>query len=482
MPSVRRESRIASAAARRSPETRVRSEASIATSVPVPIARPRSAWASAGASLTPSPTIATTRPSRLQARDDVGLVGGQDLGDDLGRSRPRPPTGSAVVSVVAGQQDRAAGRARAGGRSPRRELGLTVSATTRTALRLAVPAGGDRGPALALGAASSARSKLVGRSRGRQSSSSAGRPATTSAAFDHALDAEALVVAEVLDARAARRPARWPRSAIARAIGCSEAFSSAPTSRSASASSTPSATDDLDCSVISPVVTVPVLSSTIVSTCARRLEDLGALDQQAELGAAAGADQQRRRCREPERAGAGDDQHRDGGGERVGGADVGAEPEPERRDGERDHDRARRSPEIRSASRCTGALPVCASVTRRAIWASAVSAPTLVARTTRRPPALTVAPGDLVARADLDRHRLARQQRLVDRRAALDRPRRRSRPSRPGGRRTAGRPRARRRDRGARLPSSSSTETSLAPSSSSASSAAPARRLARASK
>ena len=48
--------------------------------------------------------------------------------------------------------------------------------------------------------------------------------------------------------------------------------------------------------------------------------------------------------------------------------------------------------EMRSASRCTGALPVCASSTRRAIWASLVSAPTRVARTTSRPPALTVAP------------------------------------------------------------------------------------------
>ena len=36
---------------------------SIATSVPDPIAMPTSAAASAGASLTPSPAIATTRPS-----------------------------------------------------------------------------------------------------------------------------------------------------------------------------------------------------------------------------------------------------------------------------------------------------------------------------------------------------------------------------------------------------------------------------------
>ncbi len=49
-------------------------------------------------------------------------------------------------------------------------------------------------------------------------------------------------------------------------------------------------------------------------------------------------------------------------------------------------------PEIRSASRCTSALPFCASSTSRAIRASWVSAPTRVASTTSRPPALTVAP------------------------------------------------------------------------------------------
>ena len=137
-------------------------------------------------------------------------------------------------------------------------------------------------------------------------------------------------------------------------------------------------------------------------------------------------------------------------------------------------------PETRSARRWTGALPDCASVTSRAIWASAVSAPTLVARTTRRPPALTVAPatsspgcfstgtdspvssdwstalrallddavgGDLLARADDE---AVADRELLDRHA-----------------------RSRRRVEHA---------TSLAPSSSSAFSAAPARRLARASK
>ena len=130
--------RMASAAARRSPRTSVRSLASMATSVPVPIARPRSAWASAAASLTPSPTIATTRALRLQAADDVDLVGGQHLGDHLvdadlgrdglgGRARCRR-------SAAPG-----AGRGRAARRRPRRSVGLTVSATTSIAAGAAVP-------------------------------------------------------------------------------------------------------------------------------------------------------------------------------------------------------------------------------------------------------------------------------------------------------------------------------------------------------
>ncbi len=51
-----------------------------------------------------------------------------------------------------------------------------------------------------------------------------------------------------------------------------------------------------------------------------------------------------------------------------------------------------KTPEIRSASRCACALPFCASSTRRAIWASWVSAPTRSARTTSRPSTFTVAP------------------------------------------------------------------------------------------
>ena len=138
-------------------------------------------------------------------------------------------------------------------------------------------------------------------------------------------------------------------------------------------------------------------------------------------------------------------------------------------------------PEIRSASRCTGALPVCASVTSRAICASAVSLPILVARTISRPPALIVAPaisepGPTSTGTDSPVSMLMSiaewPSSTIPSVATFS-------PGRTMNRwPTCSCSIGTRRSR----PSSSRIATSLAPSSSSALSAAPARRLARASK
>ena len=80
---VRRDSRTARAMPRRSPFTSVTPADSIATSVPVPIAMPTSACASAGASLTPSPAIATTSPFALKPLHDRGLVLRQHVGEHV---------------------------------------------------------------------------------------------------------------------------------------------------------------------------------------------------------------------------------------------------------------------------------------------------------------------------------------------------------------------------------------------------------------
>ena len=64
-------------------------------------------------------------------------------------------------------------------------------------------------------------------------------------------------------------------------------------------------------------------------------------------------------------------------------------------------------------------MPVCASVTSRAIWASAVSAPTLRRAHDQAAARVDGRAGDVVAGLLLDRHGLAGQQRLVDRAGAL---------------------------------------------------------------
>ena len=178
---------------------------------------------------------------------------------------------------------------------------------------------------------------------------------------------------------------------MARPIGCSEASSRAPARRSASSLVDPAAGDDAT-SAIRPVVIVPVLSSTMVST--RRVDSstsgplmrmpswaprpvptsraVGVASPRAHgqammstATAAANAAEAPPPSGHPHAEGA----------QRRGAMTTGT-----------------KTADTRSASRCTGALPDWASVTRRPMRASAVSEPTRVARTTSRPPALTVAP------------------------------------------------------------------------------------------
>ena len=140
-----------------------------------------------------------------------------------------------------------------------------------------------------------------------------------------------------------------------------------------------------------------------------------------------------------------------------------------------------KTPEIRSARRCTSALPFCASSTSRAICASWVSDADAGGAHDEPAPGVDGRSDDGVAGADLDGHGLAGEHGGVDGGAALL-------DDAVGGDLLAGAHDEEVTDgelvggdahlgcRRAR------TATSLAPSSSSARSAAPARRLARASK
>ena len=203
----------------------------MATSVPVPIASPRSAWASAGASLTPSPTIATTRPSACRRRTTSALSAGS-----TSAMTSSIPTSAATARAVASLSP-----VSSTGRSPsalqrRDRLGgrrLDGVGDDEHGAHLAVPGGQRRRCGRAASAAGSAASSSAGMRRlhSRHQRRAADEHAV---AVDDALDAEALAVGEALDGAAARRAPRARRWAIACAIGCSEASSSAPARRSTS--------------------------------------------------------------------------------------------------------------------------------------------------------------------------------------------------------------------------------------------------------
>ena len=108
------------------------SAASIAMSVPVPSASPRSACASAGASLTPSPTIATTLPARLEPLDLAAPCRPERRRRASARSRPRrrPARARARLSPVSRTGSRPSARS---SRTAWALVGLTASASVRAA-------------------------------------------------------------------------------------------------------------------------------------------------------------------------------------------------------------------------------------------------------------------------------------------------------------------------------------------------------------
>ena len=89
--------------------TRVTPALSIARSAPDPIAMPTSAAASAGASLTPSPAIATTPPSRLSLSIASPLRSGRNIRLDISDAETaRDRLGGGAI--VAGEHDDANAR------------------------------------------------------------------------------------------------------------------------------------------------------------------------------------------------------------------------------------------------------------------------------------------------------------------------------------------------------------------------------------
>ena len=348
----------------------------------------------------------------LEAADDVDLVGRQHLGDRPRRCRPRRPPPCAARGVVAGEQDGPQARGRAGRRTASAEVGLTVSATTSTARAAPSQPASDgrarRPPRPGRAAAASVGRQVerpVGeeprrgrrRRRGRRP-----RPATP----------RPCVAARSRRRAAGRRPARGaaggdgPGDRVLGGVPRARRRGAAPRSAVASVGRSSTST-----SAMRPVVTVPVLSSTTVST--RRVDSStsGPLMRMPSWAPRPVPTSSAVGVARPSAQGQAMISTATAAVNASVGAVAGAEPEPERGDGQGDdgRDEHRRDPVGQPLHGCLAGLRLARPA--GAIWASAVSAPTRVARTTRRPPALTVAPDDRVAGADLDRHALAGQQR-----------------------------------------------------------------------
>ena len=128
--------------------------------------------------MTPSPTIATTRPSAWRRWITSRLLRRQDLGDRPRRSRPRPrrPRRCSRLSPVSSSGVRP--ELARGSRPRRRDGGLIVSETTKTASHPAVPRRRRRQSLRRPPPPSCARASSAGSVRPRSSSRPA-RPAMT---------------------------------------------------------------------------------------------------------------------------------------------------------------------------------------------------------------------------------------------------------------------------------------------------------------
>ena len=171
-----------------------------------------------------------------------------------------------------------------------------------------------------------------------------------------------------------------------------------------------------------PTVSVPVLSTTRVSTSRRRSIASAFLNRTPRWAPLPVATMIDIGVARPERARARDDEHGDRVDQGVGEARRRAGERPHRERDDRDADDDRHEPARRPDRRASGSGRGCAGPRRpsRRCATSRVSAPTRSARMTRRAGAVDRAADDAVAGVLLGRHRLAGDHRLVDRALALD--------------------------------------------------------------
>ena len=268
--SVRRESSIAVATPRGSPPTSVTSEASRATSAPVPMAMPTSARARAGASLTAVADHRHSQAAGLDRGDRVGLAGRQDLGQHAfggdahggGHRHGRP-------RLVARHE-------------PDLDPGRLQFADRRRGLRLDLVDGRERPGQAAVDRqvrdrrSPWPRDSPAGPTSTPPAARKAAVPTSTSRSSTRPRTPRPATASKPSTARRPR-PASSARARIAAASGCSlprstDAARSSTSSRVKPGAATTSPSDGR------PRVSVPVLSKITASTSRRQLERLAAAD------------------------------------------------------------------------------------------------------------------------------------------------------------------------------------------------------------
>ena len=314
------------------------SAVSIATSVPAPIAMPTSAWASAGASLTPSPTIATLRPcawsSATLAALSPGSTSAMHLVDaDLGARSRSAVARLSPVSMT--------------GRTPSSFSAATAAAAvSRGASAIAISAGGaavDARRGRRCGPRRRARRRARRGRRARCPRGRAGARCRPRAACPSTV-ASAPWPGTASNAVGARRLERRARSAaltIASASGCSLSRSSAGDQAQHLVLVDAVGGRDRDDLGLAARERAGLVEHDGVER-GGLLDRHRVLEQDAALGAEPGADHDRRRRRQPERVGAGD--HDDGDREQQRVLHVAADdevPDDERAERRRSARRAR---------------------------------------------------------------------------------------------------------------------------------------------
>ena len=276
---------MAEPTSRGSPPTSVTSDASMATSVPVPMATPRSARASAGrvvdAVADHRDLAAPAWRRSMTAALSPGSTSAMTCSAESppGARRP-PPWRGCRPSPATRPCRRPGGRDRLGG------LGLDRVGDRHEARRRATGRDEHHGPAVRGDRFRAARSSAA---RSMPCSSSSRRlPTSTSIAVDEAAHAAADDRLEPVDLRASPAPSRAPCGTIASPSGCSEPVSSAAARSRTRASSKPVAGDHRRHRRPAQRERAGLVHDHGVDA-AGRLERLAATDQDARLGALAGA-------------------------------------------------------------------------------------------------------------------------------------------------------------------------------------------------